>query len=214
MNILIGKLTPLNPNITSQNGFSVNLLSNDWNINGDISGLSLNDISGKTIIVSGNMKDLKNVYNGNIIVGGKVTFSKSNLSNAALINMCNITAEECSGGNIKIGNNVKINSNLIIEEMDITPNSILEIGGNLTYNSYIHMRDDTSKLIVNGDFIVGRYNTEARAAIAYNKAVDIVKKQGYDKNYDFNYIEGLSPAQYAQMYSECSISDKLYHLIL
>ena len=155
-NILIGKLTPLNPNITSQNGFSVNLLSNDWNINGDISGLSLNDISGKTIIVSGNMKDLKNVYNGNIIVGGKVTFSKSNLSNAALINMCNITAEECSGGNIKIGNNVKINSNLIIEEMDITPNSILEIGGNLTYNSYIHMRDDTSKLIVNGDFIVGK----------------------------------------------------------
>lgn len=70
------------------------------------------------------------------------------------------------------------------------------------------------KIHINGNYLVGTYNDLNQAAIAYNKAVDIVKKQGYDKNYDFNYIEGLSPAQYAQMYSECSISDKLYHLIL
>ena len=70
------------------------------------------------------------------------------------------------------------------------------------------------KIHINGNYHVGTYNDLNQAAIAYNKAVDIVKKQGYDKNYDFNYIEGLSPARYAQMYSECSISDKLYHLIL
>lgn len=70
------------------------------------------------------------------------------------------------------------------------------------------------KIHINGNYLVGTYHDLNQAAIAYNKAVDIVKKQGYDKNYDFNYIEGLSPAQYAQMYSECSISDKLYHLIL
>lgn len=66
------------------------------------------------------------------------------------------------------------------------------------------------KIHINGDYIVGNYDDLIYAAIAYNKAVDVVKKQGINKNYDFNYIEGLSASDYAKIYSECVISEKLY----
>lgn len=75
--------------------------------------------------------------------------------------------------------------------------------GNCTYYVKIH---------INGDYHVGTYKDLTEAAVAYNKAVDVVKKQGINKNYDFNYIDGLSPIQYAQIYSNCAISEKLYHL--
>lgn len=68
------------------------------------------------------------------------------------------------------------------------------------------------KIHINGDFLVGIYDDLTEAAIAYNKAVDIVKKQGFNKNYDFNYIEGLGPSDYAKIYAACKISDKLNHL--
>ena len=34
-------------------------------------------------------------------------------------------------------------------------------------------------------------------AIAYNKAIDILKKKGVNKSYTPNYIDGLSPSTYA-----------------
>ncbi len=75
--------------------------------------------------------------------------------------------------------------------------------GFLKYKTVIH---------VNGDYIVGKYNTENEAAIAYNKAADILKKNGIDKNYMLNYIEDLTAAQYADLYSYIKISPKIMKL--
>ncbi len=66
-----------------------------------------------------------------------------------------------------------------------------------------------AKIHINGDFIIGRYHTLEEAAIAYNKAVDLAKKAGVARNYMQNYIDGLSPAVYADIYSNCRISEKL-----
>lgn len=69
-----------------------------------------------------------------------------------------------------------------------------------------------AKIHINGDYRIGIYDTVIEAAIAYNKAVDVVKKQGIDKNYAVNYIDGLAPSDYAAIYSACKISPKLYEL--
>ncbi len=76
----------------------------------------------------------------------------------------------------------------------------------------VRTKDQTlyqAKIHINGDFIIGRYPSLEEAAIAYNKAVDLVKKAGVNRNYMQNYIEGLSPAIYADIYSSCQISDNL-----
>ena len=65
---------------------------------------------------------------------------------------------------------------------------------------------------MNGNFLVGVYPTEVEAAIAYNKAVDVVKSQSIDKNYAVNYIEEISNSEYADIYSRIKISKKLYHI--
>lgn len=70
-----------------------------------------------------------------------------------------------------------------------------------------------AKLHIRSNYIIGRYKTEVEAAIAYNKAVDIVKSNGCKKNFQTNYIENLLPSQYADIYSRLSISDKIYSLL-
>lgn len=63
---------------------------------------------------------------------------------------------------------------------------------------------------VKSNYVVGRYKTEAEAAIAYNKAADILKSRGINKKYPQNYIEGISHKEYAEIYSRIKVSDKLY----
>lgn len=67
-----------------------------------------------------------------------------------------------------------------------------------------------AKIHLNGDFIVGRYNNEATAAIAYNKAVDLCKARGMTKSFPINYITEYSPREYADVYTEIKISSHLY----
>ena len=57
-----------------------------------------------------------------------------------------------------------------------------------------------AKIHINGDYIVGIYNNENEAAMAYNKAVELVSKK-FKKNYTTNYIEGLSNVEYAALYN-------------
>lgn len=64
----------------------------------------------------------------------------------------------------------------------------------------------TVRIHIRGNFIVGRYRDETEAAIAYNKAIDILKKKGLSKSFTPNYIEGLSPSRYAEIYSSLEIS--------
>ncbi len=65
-----------------------------------------------------------------------------------------------------------------------------------------------TRIHVNGNFVIGTYSTIERAAIAYNKAVDIAHSHGLLKNYHENYIENISPSEYADIYTTVSISDK------
>lgn len=65
-----------------------------------------------------------------------------------------------------------------------------------------------TKIHLNGYFIIGTYRNETHAAIAYNKAVDLAKMHGYDKNFPTNFIDSLSAYEYAEVYSSISISKK------
>lgn len=65
-----------------------------------------------------------------------------------------------------------------------------------------------AKLHLNGDVIVGKYTTEVKAAVAYNKAVDYARSHGLQKNYIENYITELSAREYADLYIRLPLSDK------
>lgn len=67
-----------------------------------------------------------------------------------------------------------------------------------------------TKIHVNGDLLIGRYPTEEQAAIAYNKAIDILQKNGVRIRYTPNYIDTLSASAYASLYMELTISDTIY----
>ena len=68
-----------------------------------------------------------------------------------------------------------------------------------TYKVQIH---------INGNYMVGTYQNEEKAAIAYNKAVDLAKKHGICKNFQTNYLEHYSPREYAEVYSQIKVSEK------
>lgn len=69
-----------------------------------------------------------------------------------------------------------------------------------------------SRLHIRSNYVIGRYPSEIEAAIAYNKAVDIVKSNGCNKNFQTNYIEQLESSQYAELYQKLKISDAIYKL--
>jgi hypothetical protein len=64
------------------------------------------------------------------------------------------------------------------------------------------------KIHINGNYTVGTYSTVEKAAIAYNKAVDLAKKAGYNRNFPQNYIETISASEYADIYRGIKISPK------
>ncbi len=67
-----------------------------------------------------------------------------------------------------------------------------------------------AKIHVNGDWIVGRYPDEIKAAIAYNKAADLLIKHGVEKKYTQNYLTELSPSQYADIYQELKLDTRFF----
>lgn len=67
----------------------------------------------------------------------------------------------------------------------------------------------TARIHINGNYVIGSYDSDIEAAIAYNKAVDILKKAGVDRNYTPNYIDGLSPSAYADIYTRLTVSPKI-----
>ena len=72
--------------------------------------------------------------------------------------------------------------------------------GQIYYETKIHW---------NGDLLVGRYENEIEAAIAYNKAASTLLRKGYLKDYPVNYIEELSDSEYRSRYQAVDISDKI-----
>lgn len=72
------------------------------------------------------------------------------------------------------------------------------------FSAYIHIR---------GNYLIGTYNSALEAAIAYNKAIDILKKKGVNKNFTPNYIDSISPSRYAELYTDLPISDKIVNYL-
>ena len=66
-----------------------------------------------------------------------------------------------------------------------------------------------SKIHILGNFVIGYYEDSLYAAIAYNKAVDVLIQNGCKKNFKQNYTEGLSPSVYAEIYSKIVIPDRI-----
>ncbi len=66
-----------------------------------------------------------------------------------------------------------------------------------------------AKIHINGDYIIGTYSTPEEAAIAYNKAADILKAAGCKKSFPENYPESLSAIAYASIYNSVRISRKI-----
>lgn len=59
---------------------------------------------------------------------------------------------------------------------------------------------------INGNYKLGTYSTEEKAAIAYNKAADLAKAAGIVKNFPENYIDSYSPKEYAEIYTKLKLS--------
>lgn len=64
------------------------------------------------------------------------------------------------------------------------------------------------KIHINGNYTIGTYSSEIKAAIAYNKAVDLAKLYGIQKNFPTNYVEDLPAQEYAEIYTKLKISTK------
>lgn len=69
-----------------------------------------------------------------------------------------------------------------------------------------------TKIHINGDYIVGKYADETDAAIAYNKAGDLLVEKGILNQYQKNYLEQLSTIEYAKRYHAVKISKKIRDL--
>lgn len=69
------------------------------------------------------------------------------------------------------------------------------------------------RIHIHGYYRVGIYDDMTTAAIAYNKAVDVLHQNGLSKNFSLNYVDSVTPSEYAEIYSKLKISPKImeYH---
>lgn len=89
-------------------------------------------------------------------------------------------------------------SNILVQNPYYGVNRI-EKNGKVRYKTTIHL---------NGNYVIGTYSSEIKAAIAYNKAADLAKKHGISKNFPENYLIDISAKEYAELYTKLSISQK------
>ena len=100
------------------------------------------------------------------------------------------------------------------DEFDFTYNNIEVINGYYGVSEIKKQETTCYKTVIhiNGNYVVGVYDTEIKAAIAYNKAVDIVKKKGCHRSFQTNFILSLTASQYAKYYHQLTVAQKLYQL--
>lgn len=75
------------------------------------------------------------------------------------------------------------------------------VNGITYYNSKIH---------INGYLLIGKYEKIEHAAIAYNKAVDILTNNGCTTKYEKNFIKEYSREEYMKVYEKIHIPEKFY----
>ncbi len=74
----------------------------------------------------------------------------------------------------------------------------LQKKGKTCYSADIH---------INGVYRLGVYSSEEEAAVAYNKAADLARAAGIQKQFPANYIVNLSPKEYAEIYTKTTVSE-------
>lgn len=82
----------------------------------------------------------------------------------------------------------------------INPYHGVRVSKNGNYETRIH---------INGYTNVGTYDNAIYAAIAYNKAADILRERGFEREYATNYIDGLSARAYAEIYTSVKINQAI-----
>lgn len=70
-----------------------------------------------------------------------------------------------------------------------------------------------AKININGTYIIGRYENEILAALAYNKVISLLKEAGFPKNYEENYIEEPQNSSIEKIYETIPIRKKLLKFI-
>lgn len=69
-----------------------------------------------------------------------------------------------------------------------------------------------ARLHIRSYYLIGYYDSAVEAAVAYNKAVDVLKEKYPAKQYEQNYITECSASEYAVLYRRVQISSKIYAL--
>ncbi|MDF1616530.1 hypothetical protein [Petrocella sp. FN5] len=70
-----------------------------------------------------------------------------------------------------------------------------------------------STLNIHGNYVIGRYKDMATAAIAYNKAIEYLHKNGIvHKDFPKNYISDIDQETYEAIYKKVKISKKILNL--
>lgn len=64
------------------------------------------------------------------------------------------------------------------------------------------------KIHIKGNFTIGTYSTQEKAAVAYNKAAAMARAAGINRKYTENYLASLTPEEYSRIYEEVEISEK------
>ena len=66
-----------------------------------------------------------------------------------------------------------------------------------------------ASILINGTVVIGYYEDEKIAAIAYNKAADTLMADGCGRQYRLNFIEALTAREYADLYFQIKLPGKI-----
>lgn len=70
-----------------------------------------------------------------------------------------------------------------------------------------------ARIHIRGYYSLGTFKTPEEAALAYNKAVDLLWSHGFQKNYTKNYITEFSSEQYQTMYNKITLPDNFMRFL-
>ncbi len=76
--------------------------------------------------------------------------------------------------------------------------------GRLFYETRIHL---------NGDYLIGRFENDSIAAVAYNKAADAAHDAGISKKFPQNYVVDFSAEEYAGTYRSIALPEKYLNYV-